>query len=185
MRKSKSAARQAGSAAYLHDRPGFLIRRAHQIATSVFVEICREEGLTPSQYGVLYMLQHEGPSDQSAIARLVGLDRSTTGLVIRGVAARGLLRKQPSLEDRRRSVLTLTPRGHALLLRCEPLAEDAKGALLAAFTAAEGREFLRLLKKFTSTNNHLSRARVEPGKRSPKMAQETAKRRVPSSSSGF
>ena len=170
MRKSKSAERQPGSAAYLHDRPGFLIRRAHQIATSVFVEVCREEGLTPSQYGVLYMLQHEGPSDQSAIARLVGLDRSTTGLVIRGLAGRGLLRKLPSLEDRRRSALTLTPRGHALMQRCEPLAEEAKVALLAAFTAAERREFLRLLKKFTAANNHLSRARVEPSTRTGKEA---------------
>jgi DNA-binding MarR family transcriptional regulator len=165
MRKSKSASPQASSAAYLHDRPGFLIRRAHQIATSVFVDACREEELTPSQYGVLHMLQHEGPSDQSAIARLVGLDRSTTGLVIRGLDARGLLRKQPSMADRRRSALTLTPRGRALLLRCEPLAEQAKLALLAAFTAAERMEFLRLLKKFTAANNHLSRARVEPSAR--------------------
>lgn len=167
MPKSKSAERQAGSAAYLHDRPGFLIRRAHQIATSVFVENCRDEELTPSQYGVLYMLHNEGPADQSAIARLVGLDRSTTGLVIGGLATRGLLRKRPSREDRRRSELTLTPRGRAMLLRCEPLAENAKRALLAAFTAAERREFLRLLKKFTSANNHLSRARVEPAKPNP------------------
>jgi len=168
MRKSKSAARQASGAAYLHDRPGFLIRRAHQIATSVFVEICRAEELTPSQYGVLYMLQHEGPSDQSAIARLVGLDRSTTGLVIAGLAKRGLLRKQPSSTDRRRSALKLTLRGHALLQRCEPLAEEAKVTLLAALTAAERKEFLRLLKKFTAANEHLSRARVEPGRRSQK-----------------
>lgn len=162
---AKSATPQAGSAAYLHERPGFLIRRAHQIATSVFVEICRDEELTPSQYGVLYMLRDEGPSDQSAVARLVGLDRSTTGLVIRGLAARGLLRKQPSATDRRRSALTLTPAGNSLLKRCEPLAEQAKGALLAAFTAAERREFVRLLKKFTAANNHLSRARVVPSSR--------------------
>jgi len=160
MRKSKPTARQPDCAAYLHERPGFLIRRAHQIATSVFIEICRDEELTPSQYGVLYMLQNEGSSDQSAIARLVGLDRSTTGLVVGGLARRGLLRKQPSATDRRRNALALTPRGHALLERCAPLAEEAKMALLAAFTAAERKEFLRLLKKFTSANNHLSRARV-------------------------
>jgi DNA-binding MarR family transcriptional regulator len=146
----------------------------------VFVEVCREEELTPSQYGVLYMLQYEGPSDQSAIARLVGLDRSTTGLVIRGLAGRGLLRKQPSLSDRRRSALTLTPRGHALLLRCEPLAEQAKGALLAAFTAAERREFLRLLKKFTEANNHLSRARVETSALTRSAGQQSARGRNPS-----
>jgi DNA-binding MarR family transcriptional regulator len=168
MRDSKSTAVQAGSAAYLHDRPGFLIRRAHQIATSVFVEVCRKEELTPSQYGVLYMLQHEGPSDQSAIARLVGLDRSTTGLVIAGLAKRGLLSKQSSPTDRRRSALTLTQRGRGLLQRCEPLAEEAKVVLLAALTAAERKTLLRLLKKFTEANDHLSRARVQTRARSSK-----------------
>ena len=162
MRKSKPSVRQPDNAAYLHDRPGFLIRRAHQIATSVFIEMCRDDELTPSQYGVLYMLRHEGPSDQSAIARLVGLDRSTTGLVVGGLAKRGLLRKQPSSTDRRRSALSLTQRGHALLTRCAPLAEEAKVALLAALNATERKEFLRLLKKFTSANNHLSRTRVVP-----------------------
>lgn len=162
MPKLKPNAPLQDSAAYLHDRPGFLIRRAHQIATSVFVEMCREEELTPSQYGVLYMIEHEGPADQAAIARLLGLDRSTTGLVVGGLARRGLLRKQASTADRRRSTLKLTPRGQSLLKRCEPLAEEAKEALLAAFTAAERKQFLRLLKKLTAANNYLSRSRVEP-----------------------
>jgi DNA-binding MarR family transcriptional regulator len=160
MRKSNRPDRQPESAAYLHERPGFLIRRAHQIATSVFVEMCRHEELTPSQYGVLYMLQQEGPCDQAAVAGLLGLDRSTTGLVVGGLAQRGLLKKLPSATDRRRSALTLTPRGRALLARCAPLAEEAKAALLAPFTSDERVEFLRLLKKFTAANNHLSRARM-------------------------
>ncbi len=161
MSSSKTRSKQSEIAAYLHARPGFLIRRAHQIANSVFIDMCRAEELTPSQYGVLYLLQHDGPTDQTAIARLVGLDRSTTGLVVGGLARRGLLRKQPSSLDKRRSALTLTPRGRALLERCEPLAAQVKETLLAAFSRAERAEFLRLLKKFTAANNHLSRARVD------------------------
>ncbi len=162
MRPTRSAPREQDIVGYLDERPGFMIRRAHQIATSVFVDMCRDSELTPSQYGALYVLEHRGPSDQTAIARLVGLDRSTTGLVIRGLVRRGLVDKRPSAADRRASALTLSARGRAVLKKCEPQAAAAKKALLVAFTPAERREFLRLLKKFTTANNHMSRARVDP-----------------------
>ena len=35
----------------LYARPGFLLRRAHQISASVFEDECRSVGLTPAQFG--------------------------------------------------------------------------------------------------------------------------------------
>jgi hypothetical protein len=37
----------------LEDRPGFLIRRAHQISQSLFVEECAGLNITATQFGVL------------------------------------------------------------------------------------------------------------------------------------
>lgn len=139
----------------LAQRPGFLIRRAHQIAAAAFLERV-PGGLTPSQYGVLYALARRGPADQTAIARLVGLDKSTTGLVVARLARRGYVRKQPSRADRRRSVLSLAPKGKLALRRCEPRAAQTKHALLAVFSATERRTFLALLKKFVAANAHLA-----------------------------
>jgi hypothetical protein len=45
----------------LYSRPGFLLRRAHQISAAVFEDECRAVGLTPAQFGVLTVLrQHAG-----------------------------------------------------------------------------------------------------------------------------
>ena len=41
----------------LYARPGFLLRRAHQISAAVFEDECRELALTPAQFGVLTVLQ--------------------------------------------------------------------------------------------------------------------------------
>ena len=41
----------------IYQRPGFLLRRAHQISTAIFERSCAHLGLTPAQYGVLSVLR--------------------------------------------------------------------------------------------------------------------------------
>ena len=68
-----------------------MIRRAHQIGVAIFLEEARESRITPTQYGVLVILGHRPGIDQNTLARLLGLDRSTTGLVVRKLAERRVL----------------------------------------------------------------------------------------------
>jgi len=63
----------------LYRRPGFLIRRANQIAVSLFLEETGPLGITNSQYGILLVLKHHPGIDQISVAKVLGLDRSTTG----------------------------------------------------------------------------------------------------------
>jgi MarR family transcriptional regulator, lower aerobic nicotinate degradation pathway regulator len=67
----------------LYRRPGFMIRRAHQIAVSLFLDETGELGITNRQYGILFALKQKPGIDQISVARLLGLDRSTTGMVIK------------------------------------------------------------------------------------------------------
>ena len=46
--------------ARMYARPGFLLRRAHQISAAVFEDECKSVGLTPAQFGVLTVL-HSSP----------------------------------------------------------------------------------------------------------------------------
>jgi hypothetical protein len=46
----------------LYRRPGFMIRRAHQIAVSVFLEETAELGVTSTQYGILHVLEQRRAS---------------------------------------------------------------------------------------------------------------------------
>ena len=66
----------------LYRRPGFLLRRAHQISVALFMEESAGLGLTTTQYGTMVVLRARGSLDQVGIATLVGIDRSTTALVV-------------------------------------------------------------------------------------------------------
>ena len=66
----------------LYGRPGFLLRRAHQIAVSLFLEETGDLRITTTQFGILHLLKHSPGLDQISVAKLLGLDRSTTGMVL-------------------------------------------------------------------------------------------------------
>ncbi len=128
----------------LRDRPGFLIRRAHQISQSVFTEECGGLDITSTQFGVLWILSRAGELDQIGIARLLGFDRSTTALVVKLLQRRGLIAQSVDKADRRRYVLRLTKRGKELKEGAEPLVDEVRTRLESPFTADEAKTFLRL-----------------------------------------
>ena len=133
----------------LYRRPGFMIRRAHQIAVSLFLEETGELGITNRQYGILLVLKHQPGIDQISVAKLLGLDRSTTGMVLGKLEAAGLVQRVVGAKDRRKRSLKLTSDGEQMLARLKEPARRAQSRVLSAFTAKEQREFLRLLDKFS------------------------------------
>jgi hypothetical protein len=54
----------------LYRRPGFMIRRAHQIAVSLFLEETGALGITNRQYGIMLVLNAEPGIDQITVAKL-------------------------------------------------------------------------------------------------------------------
>lgn len=128
----------------LQDRPGFLIRRLHQIHTALFIQECSSDGITPVQYSVLTALSQMGPSEQIVISRAVGLDRTSTADVMQRLESRKLIRRRVAPKDRRSKIATLTEVGETLLRRVdaaaacahartlEPLSAQQRGALMQA-----------------------------------------------------
>jgi MarR family transcriptional regulator, lower aerobic nicotinate degradation pathway regulator len=66
VRQQKSA-RQIGIWP-LEERPGFLIRRLHQIHVALFQEKCAAFDVTPLQYSLLTALAQCGTADQTTLA---------------------------------------------------------------------------------------------------------------------
>ena len=141
----------------LYRRPGFLIRRAHQIAVSIFMEETGELGITNRQYGILLLLKQQPGLDQISVAKLLGLDRSTTGMVLTKLEQDGLVARYVGDHDRRRLRLKLTRAGERMLARLAEPARRAQARVLSAFTAKERDEFLRLLDKFNMAFNDSTR----------------------------
>ena len=141
----------------LYGRPGFLIRRAHQIAVSLFLEETGELRITTTQFGILHLLKHNPGLDQISVAKLLGLDRSTTGMVLGKLERAGLVGRVVGAKDRRRRSLTLTAAGQAMLARLKAPARRVMERQLSAFTPRERWMFLQMLEKFTRTFNESTR----------------------------
>ena len=144
----------------MNPKPGFLARRFQQIAVAVFHTEVGED-LTPVQYSVLTALVAHPGVDQATLAGLIAFDRTTIGGVVDRLAQRGLVSRRKHPSDRRARALAITAEGLALLARVEPGVERAQRAMLSGLTAAERREFLRLLEKAVEGANDLSRAPLQ------------------------
>ena len=129
-------------------RPGFLLKRCHQVTAAIFLNHCREFGVTASQYGALRATEAHPGVDQLAVGRLIGLDRSTSGLVIKLLAERGLIERSVNDQDNRRMSLRLSASGRRLLADMEPAAKRAHEAALSVLPREKRAQFLALLEDF-------------------------------------
>lgn len=153
-----------GSLDELYRRPGFLLRRAHQISAALFLEEVVGLGLTTTQYGAMVALRVRRTLDQVGIATLVGIDRSTTALVVSKLEDAGLIERRDDEIDKRRKVITLSDAGHAMLARVSEPAQRARERALEPFSAQEGAQFLALLERFVDAFNEQTRAPIRSGR---------------------
>jgi DNA-binding MarR family transcriptional regulator len=158
----------------LYGRPGFMIRRAHQITVSLFLEETGALGITTTQFGILHLLRHRPGIDQISVSKLLGLDRSTTGMVLQKLEDAGLIGRRVGSDDRRRRTLRLTRAGERMLDRLAAPARAAQERVLSAFDPAERAQFLRLLDKFTRQFNDSTRVPLEAHRSHDSAAGDTA-----------
>jgi MarR family transcriptional regulator, temperature-dependent positive regulator of motility len=145
----------------LHDQPGHLIRRAHQIAVSVFFEKLGRE-VTPVQYAVLRLLQDKPGIDQVTLAQEVALDTSSAADIAARLEAKGWIERKVLARGQR--CLALTASGATVLASLAPGIQALQDSLLGNLSARDQADFMRLLRKFVELNNERSRA---PLRRAP------------------
>ena len=145
----------------LYDRPGFMIRRAHQIAEALFVEECILFNLTTTQHGVLRVASRMPGIDQTGMGRLLGLDKSTVALVVRNLEQRKLLRRLPDEGDYRRHHIELTAAGSKLLMAVEDSVDRARKRLVSPLSASERQVFVTLLERILEAFNEITRVPID------------------------
>jgi DNA-binding MarR family transcriptional regulator len=139
-------------------RPGFLIRRLHQIHLALFAEECAAFSVTPVQFSLMSVLVAQPGLDQAALAFALGVDRATTANVVARLEKRRLLRRRPGTTDKRVKHAELTAAGHRLLERIDPHARRAHARTLEALRPAERAQFVALLRRLVSGGNAHGRA---------------------------
>lgn len=148
--------------ARLYARPGFLLRRAHQISTAVFEDECSSVGLTPAQFGVLTVLASAPGLDQSSLARALGFDKVTVLRVLRGLETRGLLQRTVALTSKRNMAVVLSSEGEKLLKQAAKPAERAYERLMEPLSQEQQAQLVLLLMELTQGLEDRARAAFVP-----------------------
>ncbi len=123
----------------------YRLRRAHQRASSIFMDMIGNSQITPTQWGALVTLRTEGALSQNQLGRLTYMDPATTQGVILRLVERHLVERQPDPQDRRRTSVSLTSSGQSLVSTLLQNATQAHNSTLAPLTPEEQATFLTLL----------------------------------------
>lgn len=146
----------------LYQRPGFLLRRAHQISAAIFERACADLALTPAQYGVLCVLQQQPGIDQSSLARALAFDKVTVLRVLKGLEDRGLCERLPAQDNRRQRSVRLSAKGKRLLLQADQPVQQAYEVLMSPFNQEEQARLIALLQKLNHELDAQARASFVP-----------------------
>ena len=128
---------------------GYHLRRAQVHFFADFARTMAEAQVTPGQFGVLSLIGANPGMTQSALARAVGIERSTMVAVIDALQSRGLVERAPSPVDRRSYALVLTDQGKALLERLIPMVRAHERRLARKLVPEERERLIELLLKLT------------------------------------
>lgn len=134
-------------------RPGFLIRRLHQLHCALFLEETRGFGITPVQYSLMTTLAARTELDQHSLALQIGLERTSVAEVVPRLLTRGLLQRRRSPRDARVKLVRLTGKGKALLRKMARRVQRAHDRTIDQLDTSERDVLLLLLVRLVEANS--------------------------------
>jgi DNA-binding MarR family transcriptional regulator len=137
----------------LSARPGYLVRRLHQIHSAIFLEECQGFAITPVQYGLISTLLANPGIDQVTLGGEVGIDRTNVADVLKRLAERGLVRRERSKTDGRSMVAFLTKEGERVAEEMYESMRRAQDRLLLPLRPEFRAAFLAMLTELIEGNS--------------------------------
>ncbi len=132
------------------DAPGHLIRRAQQLAVSIFMEETAGFDVTPVQFAILNALIDDPGEDQVTLSGRVAFDAATSGSVIGRLEAKGWVKREADPQDRRRKLLWTTPEGEQVALQMKRAVGRAQQRIVSPLDAEERIQLSALLGKLVA-----------------------------------
>jgi MarR family transcriptional regulator, lower aerobic nicotinate degradation pathway regulator len=150
---AKNAVHKGSNSWPLGQRPGFLIRRLHQIHVALFQKRCASFDVTPLQYSLLSALARRGTADQTTLAADVALDRTTTTGTLKRLQSRKFIDRTVHRRDRRAQMCRLTKAGASLLRQMEASARAAHRETVADLSKAEQKRFIAMMQRIVAASS--------------------------------
>src|ERR1700676_4059272 len=155
---AKKPVQKNGNSWPLGQRPGFLIRRLHQIHVALFQKRCAAFDVTPLQYSLLTALAVRGTADQTTLAADVALDRTTTTGALKRLQLRNFVERSIDQRDRRAQICRLTKAGANLLRQMESSARAAHRETVADLGKADQKRFIAMMQQIVAARSRREEA---------------------------
>ena len=126
------------------------LRQAARRASAFYDAALAPLGLRVSQFGILARLGRDGPRGIQALAAELVMDRTTLGRNVRPLERDGLLCAAADPADGRTRLLSITPRGAALIESAWPAWSAAQAGFEARYGAAPAAELRAALQRVTA-----------------------------------
>ena len=124
--------------------PGLLLALLGHHAMRKLREVHTRHELSPRQFQLLGLLNERGPLGQRDLGQVMETDPSILVTLLNPLEAEGLLSRRRDPLDRRRHLVTLTPRGERRLAAAARAQHEAEEELFAGLDETQ-REQLRVL----------------------------------------
>ena len=130
---------------------GYNLKRAYVAVQADFRASLGEDGLGPRDFSALALVTQFPQITQSALARMLGIERSGLVAITDALEKRGYLNRVPVPDDRRVQALVATPAGQGAYAAALAAVRAHEARLFSGLSAAEQRQLLTLLRKFRDT----------------------------------
>jgi DNA-binding MarR family transcriptional regulator len=126
---------------------GYGLRRAQAVVFNHFLNTVGKLGVSPGQFGVLVLIKENPGLNQSALAKALGIERSTMVAVIDKLESQGWVARVTSETDRRSYALALTSSGAKLLARVTPEVRAHERQIAAQLSEQEKALLIEMLER--------------------------------------
>lgn len=132
----------------LDEQVGYLLRLASQRHAVIFQKHAID-GLTATQFSTLMRVAEVGSVSQNQLGRLAAMDVATVKGVVDRLKAKGLATSAADVDDKRRSMISLTQKGQDLIEDLRRIGTVITDETLAPLSMPERKTLAKLLQKIT------------------------------------
>lgn len=132
---------------HLDDYIPYLLHQAHLAMLGLFTPVLAEHGLTLPEWRVLAALHSDSPMRFRDLVTATGLEPPTLVRVAAKLEKQSRLSREKSDEDRRGTLLAITPEGRAIASLAIPKAYEAQALATQDLSADETELLRRLLRR--------------------------------------
>jgi DNA-binding MarR family transcriptional regulator len=126
---------------------GYWLRYVSNHVSAAFARKVESEGVTVSEWVVLRTLFDAAPCSPRVLADCTGLHKAPISRLLDRLLQKQLVQRKADPEDARAQIITLTPKGSALVPRLADIADANDAEYFAHLSPTDHKHLMRILRR--------------------------------------